>query len=428
MITGTCSYCKKYVQLTKEHIFPDSFYKELGLKGQNNFKAYNIDTGRESTKELKKEDVCEKCNNVILSELDQYFIEYFKKIIYFKEDIILYNIKKDSLNRWLLKTLYNAIRYINMYSKAELYKKHTVDYILYNKRKPNLLVMITPLDDTFSNQKFDSNFCSIGTYNLPSSISKKIITSDFFQCKDFIIHLFLFDSQKNQKNHQKKIICHMKKEYNSYLIVTENNLSLTTDEKKLANVFIYNANENFTNIPFKIFCRLDWSNLTERKTLLQTTEDYVKKNHKLFSKGKNKESSNKEKIYFDVKMKHYLWTFQNIPIILYTLKDLTLSTGEFTIKDIDKIKEFTEASTSLIRKDDNTTIITIIDLNDTKPFMNMRMEQHNVNWDLFKNAIKTQNNFVYIAYCEDEKIIQQIKKRYLDNVKFISKIKVTTTL
>lgn len=68
-----CAYCSKEEKLTKEHIIPDALLDifaecDFTIRGENYFKADPI---------IK--DVCFKCNNEILSELDNYGTNLIKK-------------------------------------------------------------------------------------------------------------------------------------------------------------------------------------------------------------------------------------------------------------------------------------------------------------------------------------------------------------
>lgn len=102
-----CAYCSKEEKLTKEHIIPDSLLDifaecDFTIRGDSYFKADPI---------IK--DVCFKCNNEILSKLDNYGSNLIKKyfINEYGPDTKL-NIEYDYrlLSRWLLKIAYNGER------------------------------------------------------------------------------------------------------------------------------------------------------------------------------------------------------------------------------------------------------------------------------------------------------------------------------
>lgn len=119
-----CAYCSKEEKLTKEHIIPDALLDifaecDFTIRGENYFKADPI---------IK--DVCFKCNNEILSELDNYGTNLIKKyfVSEYDPDTKL-NIDYDYrlLSRWLLKIAYNGER--SFKRNAELFLPY-LEYIM----------------------------------------------------------------------------------------------------------------------------------------------------------------------------------------------------------------------------------------------------------------------------------------------------------
>ncbi|MDP9701583.1 hypothetical protein [Paenibacillus polysaccharolyticus] len=119
-----CAYCSRKEKLTKEHIIPDSLLDifaecDFTIRGNSYFKADPI---------IK--DVCFKCNNEILSKLDNYGSNLIKKyfINEYEPDARL-NIDYDYrlLSRWLLKIAYNGER--SFKRNTELFKPY-LDYIM----------------------------------------------------------------------------------------------------------------------------------------------------------------------------------------------------------------------------------------------------------------------------------------------------------
>lgn len=132
-----CAYCGKEKKLTKEHIWPKCIIKRVP--------SYNVRYSEKAGKffeaELTISDVCEDCNNGVLSQLDNYICEMYD--MYFqhfarKGDSVTFNYDFDKLSRWLLKISYNTARTTGVDSKLlETY----VPYILGTGECP---------EDTFS--------------------------------------------------------------------------------------------------------------------------------------------------------------------------------------------------------------------------------------------------------------------------------------
>ncbi|PKM79579.1 MAG: hypothetical protein CVU89_17435 [Firmicutes bacterium HGW-Firmicutes-14] len=121
-----CAYCGKKNKLTKEHIWPRCIIKRV-----SNYNArFSERAGKFFEAELTISDVCEECNNGVLSKLDDYICEMYDK--YFqhfhqKGDSVSFNYDFDKLARWLLKISYNTARTTGIDSKLlETY----VPYIL----------------------------------------------------------------------------------------------------------------------------------------------------------------------------------------------------------------------------------------------------------------------------------------------------------
>jgi hypothetical protein len=104
-----CSYCGEGGVLTKEHVFPDCF--------QRTFKPITPTKTPDGEKAilspLEIQDVCARCNNELLSRLDEYLCDlndlYFSKIVR-AGDRIRFRYGWDFLLRMLLKIAYNVAR------------------------------------------------------------------------------------------------------------------------------------------------------------------------------------------------------------------------------------------------------------------------------------------------------------------------------
>lgn len=123
-----CAYCFKNETVTREHIFPAgviSKYKSLIATNDK------VDFGFRGDLTIK--DVCARCNNGPLSQLDTYFVETF--VQYMAEPIlpgnsIDFRFDYHLLKRFLLKVSYNSARAsISGKLDAEA-MKHYISYIL----------------------------------------------------------------------------------------------------------------------------------------------------------------------------------------------------------------------------------------------------------------------------------------------------------
>lgn len=107
----TCQYCGLMGELTKEHVIPNWYYKGVQSKPGVGFSEKA--KGRLFSGEIKINDVCKKCNNGPLSELDSYGRDLYARYMTqpattrsSAEFIFDYNL----LVRWLLKLSYNSSR------------------------------------------------------------------------------------------------------------------------------------------------------------------------------------------------------------------------------------------------------------------------------------------------------------------------------
>lgn len=106
----TCAYCGGKGPFTREHILPKYLYKRTPEYQMQYLRAAPDKlVGGEPT----IRDVCARCNNGVLSELDAYACQLYDR--YFKDfvnanDSIRFHYDFDRLARWLLKVAYNSAR------------------------------------------------------------------------------------------------------------------------------------------------------------------------------------------------------------------------------------------------------------------------------------------------------------------------------
>lgn len=170
----TCSYCKKEIQLTGEHLIPLSLidlFPECDIN-------YMYDKTFKGDKVVIK-DVCEICNNGVLSQLDEYGAKMVKN--YFVKTYEAYEFLDLSydyltISRWLLKILYNNARS----SKIDTtWYQANLDFILGKTNETNFTYSI------FSGLSVD--MCPIPEYFFDNI--KLGVTFDPFIVKDSILKI-----------------------------------------------------------------------------------------------------------------------------------------------------------------------------------------------------------------------------------------------
>ncbi|WP_233899326.1 hypothetical protein [Tenacibaculum piscium] len=157
---------------------------------------------------LTTRDVCKDCNNRILRDLDDYFLDFYRKNIPEKRILkntkitISYDFKK--LSKWLLKTLYNSERR-NVYEQLERKLHRYKGYIIEKEKFDNSIrIYVELLQDIPRKHTCDfpeesngkSNILKLGTI-IPSeqyNHSKKDITR-YFLSSNIIFHILIFDSE-----------------------------------------------------------------------------------------------------------------------------------------------------------------------------------------------------------------------------------------
>lgn len=202
-----CSFCDKPNKITKEHVVSKSVIKKLKI---NQSPGYEHSQGKYTTNNSTIKDVCEKCNNGPLSELDDYFIDFVNNNLPLDTPIqpnsaIELEFDFDKLSRWLLKTLYNSERK-NGYEEVEKKLLHYKDYILGKEicNRP-LRVFLEVLYDVPSNeiQKFNENivflkhFVKVG--NIAFIDKGRIDYIKQFTIGNFMFHVFV-DLDENKNN------------------------------------------------------------------------------------------------------------------------------------------------------------------------------------------------------------------------------------
>jgi hypothetical protein len=117
MKQSLCAYCNQPSTLTKEHLWPASLHKRLYVANQQDRNYFWLSRlQRDLPSEPQIRDVCAKCNNITLSELDNYICSLFDTTfinLLERDQEVTFEFNYHLLKRWLLKTSYNSARIHN---------------------------------------------------------------------------------------------------------------------------------------------------------------------------------------------------------------------------------------------------------------------------------------------------------------------------
>jgi hypothetical protein len=181
----TCVFCGSNVKISKEHVWSSCLLKKR--KGNNKYTSNSVADKFVGPNSLQIKDVCEKCNNGNLSELDSYICQLydsqFKNIIE-PNDQILFEYDFSLLSRWLFKTLYNNARSGNA-DKFFIALLNTFNqYILNGTNNPTaflvFLQLIIPYEE--GNTKIPPTYMTAGPINIPKLNVEDVYT--FVLCID----------------------------------------------------------------------------------------------------------------------------------------------------------------------------------------------------------------------------------------------------
>lgn len=128
-----CSFCGEENNITGEHLIPQGLL-DLFAECDYNIQMKETDNEDEKIKIFKGDrvvinDVCNICNNGILSQLDTYGIQLIKKYFqkeYLQDDVVNMEYDYGLLTRWILKVVYNNARafkkdYVSWFSNKREY-------------------------------------------------------------------------------------------------------------------------------------------------------------------------------------------------------------------------------------------------------------------------------------------------------------------
>jgi len=109
-----CTYCGQEGRLTREHILPSFVYNYQYSIGKGKTSGWREKPQRIVEGEAVIKDVCERCNNVVLSELDAHVKNLLEKAGLFTKcflkEYVTIDYNYNLLSRWLLKVAFNSSR------------------------------------------------------------------------------------------------------------------------------------------------------------------------------------------------------------------------------------------------------------------------------------------------------------------------------
>lgn len=115
MTSLVCAYCKSPEPLTREDLWPRALHRRLVAANASTKPAFwSLRSQRATPSEPKIRDVCGKCNNVILSELDSYMCCLFDSTLVHipeRDELVEFAFDYHLLKRWLLKLCFNSARF-----------------------------------------------------------------------------------------------------------------------------------------------------------------------------------------------------------------------------------------------------------------------------------------------------------------------------
>ena len=109
-----CAFCEKSdAPLTKEHLWPTSLHRRRVAVDQEQWQMWTGKVCKDLPTEFTIKDVCARCNNGFMSELDAYICELFER--YFarvleRGEKVSFEFDYHRLKRWLLKMSYKSAR------------------------------------------------------------------------------------------------------------------------------------------------------------------------------------------------------------------------------------------------------------------------------------------------------------------------------
>ncbi len=133
-----CAFCGQEKKLAKEHVWPGCFMDRVG----RNAAHYSPKSGNVHGSDYVVRDVCFECNNIHLSELDNYFCGLYDRQLSIPlgaDEEVEFDYNYDLLCRVLLKIAYNTARSAG--SESAPFRR-LLPYILHDDKCPPGVALI----------------------------------------------------------------------------------------------------------------------------------------------------------------------------------------------------------------------------------------------------------------------------------------------
>lgn len=124
-----CAFCREQKKLSREHVFPNGVIQKM----DEDILSVNDKVDKVFKSDLVVKDVCEACNNGVLSDVDRRFVKIFENNMLHPlqpGDNAEFEFDYNDLLRGLLKISYNSARASVDGSKAVAALKKYVPYVL----------------------------------------------------------------------------------------------------------------------------------------------------------------------------------------------------------------------------------------------------------------------------------------------------------
>lgn len=132
-----CAYCDGPGPMTRDHVWPECFLSRTGRTAAH----FSHQSGKAHGADYVVADVCSRCNNELLSELDSYFCalydEFFADVRGF-DSTVRFRCDFDLLARALLKIAFNSAR---AGGSEHAYLRQVRSYILTGQPRPAELAL-----------------------------------------------------------------------------------------------------------------------------------------------------------------------------------------------------------------------------------------------------------------------------------------------
>ncbi|WP_340103804.1 hypothetical protein [Rhodohalobacter sp. 8-1] len=141
-----CVFCGYSNNISKEHVWSSCLLEKR--KGNKKYASNSVPNKFIGPNSLQVRDVCRRCNNEKLAELDSYFCKLYDthiKTIIEPNDQISFNCNFSLLARWLFKTLYNNARSGNADKKFIEILSRFNQYILEGNNNPSEFLIFLQL-------------------------------------------------------------------------------------------------------------------------------------------------------------------------------------------------------------------------------------------------------------------------------------------